>query len=253
MRREMIYETWVPQGGLWSLWARPVLFAQMPEALPEPTQRTGWIETVASADVAPLPGADAFAALIVDLPGDESVTTGLALAAKGFRPVPMYNGCTGTHEVVDQRAIMDALCLSAGYLASLTIAADAAPAFLLDARRMTPRKPLQPGAFDNRWRVFPQDFPAARLLIAHGYRRAIVLQHAGGPPQEDLADVLRGWQDAGVAIGVKDVDHGTPPMPAIVRRPRWYRAIRYRALAALGLRRSPRGGFGYIIPEPGHG
>jgi hypothetical protein len=29
MNREAIYEAWVPQAGVWSLWARPVLFGQM--------------------------------------------------------------------------------------------------------------------------------------------------------------------------------------------------------------------------------
>jgi hypothetical protein len=38
--------------------------------------------------------------LAVDLPGADSVEVGFALAAVGFRPVPLYNASPGPEEVV---------------------------------------------------------------------------------------------------------------------------------------------------------
>ena len=42
-------------------------------------------------------------------------------------------------------------------------ATHAPPAFLLDSDRMKAPAP-DPGRFDNRWLVFPQDFPSAAFL-----------------------------------------------------------------------------------------
>jgi hypothetical protein len=38
-----------------------------------------------------------------------------------------------------------------------------------------------------------------------------------------------------------------------VAAPPWYRAAWHRALAVLGLRRGGHGGFGGLVPRPGHG
>ena len=65
--------------------------------------------------------------------------------------------------------------------------------------------------------------------------------------------MLRRWQDAGLALEAKDVADAAPPAPIMVDRPAWYRRVWYRTLTALGLRRSGRGGFGGVVPEPSHG
>ncbi len=259
MQPEMVYAAWVPAEGVWSLWARPVLFAQMAESPEPPAGDGGPAEPAASgiqaapAGAAWIPRAGEGAMLVVDLPGEESVRTGLALAGRGYRPVPLYNACTGPQEVIDQGPILRALRRGATSLRTLTLAADAPPAFLLDDRRMSPAGPMRPGAFDNRWQVFPEDFPSARLLTARGFRRAVLVQRGRRQPQEDLAHVLRRWQDAGIAVEAKDVADGRPPLPITVASPRWYRALWHRALAILGLRRCRQGGFGRIVPEPGGG
>src|SRR5262245_39500868 len=249
MRREEIYEIWVPPDGVWSLWARPILFAQMssddlPEfAMPQPP---GIV-------VAWAPGVADGAALVIDLPGEESVVTGLALAGRGYRPVPLYNACTGRAEVIDQGPIVAVLRAGAAYLASLSLATDAPPAFLLDAHRMSPSREVKPGVFDNRWKVFPQDFPSASFLTARGFTRAVLVQRGRSQPQEDLAHVLCRWQDAGLLIEAKDVAQSGPPGPVAVDRPTWYRAAWYRVWAMLGLRRCSEGGFGARYPEATHG
>ncbi len=247
MNAEAVYEAWAPAGGAWSLWARPVLFAQLgdePAAAP-PT-------ALPALDVAWAP-ADENTVLVLDLAGEESVYVGLALAGRGYRPVPLYNACTGPHEVIDQGPLLRALRAGAPYLARLGLPPGAPPAFLLDARRTTPERQVRPGAFDNRWQVFPSDFPSAQVLTGRGFTRALLVQRGRRLPHEDLADVLRTWQAAGLALLTKDVGEPGPPEPLPLSPPPWYRAAWLAVLGWLGLRRSPPGGFGRLVPEPSHG
>ena len=247
MTPEETYEIWVPPGGMWSLWARPVLFAQMPPDPGAPVPSSGAVHT----SWAPTPRERAL--LVIDLPGAESVQMALALAGCGYRPVPAYNACTDLREVIDQGPIVRALRHGALHLRSLDLPAYAPPAFLLDADRARPLRPIRPGDFDNRWQVFPQDFPSARFLMGQGITRVILLQRGSLHPRDDLADVLRGWQDAGIPVWAKDLLDAAPPAPIRVGRLPWYRALWHGVLAILGLRRSPRGGFGSRVPEPSQG
>jgi hypothetical protein len=249
MQREVVFETWAPPDCVWSLWARPVLFAQMPDTGSVPTGEESWRRL----ELRWTPGASEPVVLLVDVDGAESVQMGLALAARGYRPVPLYNACTGPHEVVDQGRIVQALRAGTDYLAAQSLPKHAPPAFLLDARRMGPLRPLHVGDFDNRWQVFPQDFPSGAFLSGRGFKRAVLIQRGRKEPHEDVADVLLRWQDAGIGIEVKDVADTAPPVVMRVARLAWYRLAWRRVLEMLGMRRSPRTGFGRIVPEPSHG
>jgi hypothetical protein len=247
MNREAVYEAWVPQRGDWSLWARPVLFGQMPERQDESP------EPVPDWPVDWAPSAADKAVLLLDLPGAEAVHLGLALARRGYRPVPLYNGCTGPGELIDQGPIVRALRSVAPSLASLTLPADAPPAFLLDSRRQSLPLPLQPGMLDNRWKVFPEELPSGQLLHQRGVSRVVLVQRGWHVPQDDLSRVLRYWQEALVVLEAKDVAEAGPPrrfqLPAI----RWYVRWWHGLLSLFGLQRSPRDGFGYIVPRPSRG
>ena len=259
---ETIYAIWAPPEGIWSLWARPVLFAQMttqslchrPALFGQMMQAT-FPQPPSLPEVAWAPDVTSNTVLVVDLPGEAAVRTGLALAGRGHRPVPLFNGCTGPGEVVDQEGILHSLVAGAGILTSLQLPLDAPPAFLLDAWRLRvgPGASLSPGAFDNRWIVFPQDFPSARFVLGRGVTQALLVQRGQRDPQDDLAHVLRRWQDAKITIHAIDLADARSAAPITVVRPRSYRAISYRADAALGLRHSGWGGFGDIVPQPSHG
>jgi hypothetical protein len=186
-------------------------------------------------------------AIVVDLEGVASVAAGVALAAKGFRPVPLYNGAHGADAVVDQEPLLAALAGGADALRALDLRSSAPPAFLLDARRF-PARTAAPGKLDNRWMVFPQDLPSANLLLSRGIRRAVVLFE--GRMMDDLAHVLRRWQEGGVRIEGKPEKEGDLPRAIDVPKPSRYRAMWYRALAILGLGRSDAGGFGMRVPVP---
>lgn len=290
MTREEVLQVWAPSGGAWSLWVRPVLFAQMPEGdsesesghqagpAPVPSDAVWGLRAVVSTPAtaaymaargphppestpplrsdAPLdtwpPPPDRSTLLVLDLPGAEAVHLGLALARHGYRPVPLYNGCTGSHEAVEQGYIQRALREGAGYLRALALPADAPPAFLLDCLRQAPMRPLRPGTFDNRWWVYPEDFPSAELLRERGYRQVVLVQR-GRQPQDDLRLVLSYWQEAGLAIATKDPLDAAPPRALVMTRPNWARRLWERVLRSLGIRRGSPGGFGYTIPQPRHG
>jgi hypothetical protein len=245
MRPEAVFEAWVPPGGLWSIWARPVLFAQLVEQQPPELPPVG--------DLSWAPAAASNPAIVLDVAGDESVRTGVVLAGHGYRPVPLYNACTGPNEVIDQLPILRGLQAGAAILAAPSLPAGAPPAFLLDALRLSPSRPIGPGVFDNRWMVFPQDFPSGRFLIAHGVSRVLLVQRGRRAPLDDLAHVLCRWQEAGLALHALDLAESAPAAPLVVDRPPSYRSICYRADAAFGLHPSATGGFGSIVPQPSHG
>src|SRR5205807_202382 len=114
----------------------------------------------------------------------------------------------------------------------------APPAFLLDSRRQSVPRSLRPGMLDNRWRVFPEDFPAAELLKQRGVPRVLWVGH--GKPQDDLARVLRVWQEAGIALAAKDPALAGPPRQLIIPPIPWWRRWWNRLLTRLGLQERPR-------------
>lgn len=256
MNKEEIFAAWAPEASLWSRWAKPVLFAHLsPAALPGPVPETlpdlGWL-----ADPSEL------TAVILDLPGAEGVSTAVALAERGYRPVPLYNAVPRPAEglmsgssvaAVDLWPVMIALVRGAEQLARLEISPAAPPVFLLDAKRHGLGREMQPGEFDNRSICFTTDFPSANFLLAQGIRRAVLVQESGLEPRSDLAHILRRWQDGGIALEGVELDFPARPVPFQVARPTWYGAMFQRALAALGLHRAAGGGFGAWMRESSFG
>jgi hypothetical protein len=143
--------------------------------------------------------------------------------------------------VVDMSELVRALCAVTPTVQALTLRADAPPVFLLDDARTHGSQPPEEGTFDNRWMVFPQDFPSAAFLQSHGIGDVLLVQEAPGRPREDLAHVLLRWQEAGLQI------HGKDGAILTIQRPSRFRALWYRAVASLGLKRNRAGGFGEYI------
>src|SRR5437660_3740038 len=85
-----LFETWAPSDSTWSQWVSPALFAQIDcadggaEAIvdaPAPV----WHEHKASPECA----------VVIDLPGADSIRLALVLAERGYRPVPIINASPG--------------------------------------------------------------------------------------------------------------------------------------------------------------
>ena len=178
-----------------------MLFTQWPDTVTPPATTPEWGEP----SYLWLSQASGRTVVVVDLPGVESVRTGIVLASRGYRPVPLFNTTHGPSAVIEIAPIVLELGRGARQLQTISIAANAPAAFLLDANRMQPPVPPSPGKFDNRWVVFPQDFPSATLLRARGVAEVLLIR-AGATVAEDLSHVLLRWQQGGlrILVGVAD-------------------------------------------------
>ena len=257
MERAELFETWAPPDGLWSAWAKPVLFAHFPRELPPASAEPGW-------NLSWAPSAAERGAIVLDLPGAASVSLGLALAETGYRPVPLFNACPPPESadvttppeplaVVDVLPILGALVQGVDRLRGANLPAIALPTFLVDADRQTARRPVEPGAFDNRSVVFVTDFPSANLLASRGINRALLVREQPGTFGADLTYALQTWQRGGIELSVKWLSQPGPPGPLRLPRPGWFTGLWRRLAAFFGFRRNPAGGFGDFVPESSGG
>lgn len=251
MDRHHAYTTWAPPLSPWSPWAKAAPFAHL-------AMEGTSVAEVTPADLAIVPPPAQRCAVVIDLPGRQSVETALALASRGYRPVPLFNACpTPTvsdglfRPAVDVSSTMVALIAAVPMLARTPLGADAPPVFLLDAHRMGDGTPIGRGMFDNRSVVFASDFPSATFLRDHGIGRALVVHGPERPVGNDLRYALRDWRSGGLPLDV------VTPMGATiqVRWPRhgFFGELATRVFAAFRLRRNSYGGFGGFVPEASAG
>ena len=253
MDKEHAFSIWAPDDSPWSRWTKPVLFAHLDapaDDIPDPIPP----------EVPWAPPAAESVALVLDLPGPAGVAAALALAARGYRPAPLYNALPlPVHEAivrnpigwpvaaVDMLPVIAALKSAVPRLAALQTPGNAPPAFLLDSRRSGSGRLPSPDYFDNRSICFTTDFPSAAFLLARGIRRTLLVRQTGLQPQPDLARVLRRWQEAGIALQRVRLDTPGLAEPFQVARPAWFGALVERTLAALGLLRARKNGFGQWV------
>lgn len=266
--------------------ARLPALAEMsvPDWMMEPVKNAGYRDVKRESA-----SGDTTTAYVLDLPGAEAVTWAMMLARRGWRPIPLYSAVPGgisggyvplgapspmmptstdpmsalgaplapmpvlPHALVDVRPILVAMVSATSILKSLGIAADRPPAFLLDAERRVGVGMPTPGRFDNRSISLPTDFPSAVFLKSRGIERVVLIQKSAITPQEDLAHTMLAWQQGGLTILSKSLAMDGEPAAHDVTPPSQFRAAWYRFLATIGLRRSPLGGFGGVIPIPSAG
>jgi hypothetical protein len=230
------YRIWAPDDALWTQWAKPVLFARQPSITNH---------GLSLPDIEWLDYADSRTMIIVDLPGSKGVYEALALARLGYRPVPLYNGVGAQYSktIVNVNDIITALFVGADELTKHTLRTDAPPVFMLDSNRMAGGG-KQPGAYDNRWCVFPQDMPSAAYLIKAGINRVIVRSET---IQNDLAHILCRYQKESLSI-YHSLGKETKLISGV--KPSNFMSLAYRFKVIFGLTRNATGGFGGWVPDP---
>lgn len=197
MTDKELYRIWAPLGKKWIEWVRPVPFVEIHEyskdynitmfqvpALDFPEEKFG------------------DAALIVDLPGAESVEVGIALAKDGYRPIPAFNGTIeqpGSRTTVDNQSVGMALLSGAEELKKIELSDDAKPAFLLDSNRLH-RFRIGVSVFDNSWDIYPQDMPSADYFLNNGIHKIVVI---GDRLSRDLKKILYEYQKKKIDIYLK--------------------------------------------------
>ena len=240
-----LFSIWAPDASPWSAWAKPVLFVQSEPPEPVPMPAAELTHAIASGGALARSGR---AAVVVDMPGAQGIACGLVLAELGYRPVPLYNATTGQgQELIDLNPIRSGLVEGAAALQVMRLPDDAPPAFLIDSRRVDGMP--APNMYDNRWMVFPQDFPSARALMAAGLETVVLIRSDTLAMKPDLRWVLRHWKREGVAIKQLDPVTGTERSLDIDTSllavfgdhiTRWFS----------GLRKNSAGGFGGTVPVP---
>jgi hypothetical protein len=247
MTGEEIFDVWTPASSRWAAWAKPVLFTDLSVWDSAPALPPDW--KVLDVDWIEGTGSNTF--LVVDLPGAQSILYALRLAKAGFQPVPLFNCCSAyDEEVLSTFDLRDHLARGTGELQAIPLSSDAPPAFLLDANRLNGQLVPSPGFFDNRWMTFPQDFPSATFLKEAGYTGALLVQASSLAPQEDLKEVLLGWQRGGLRILAKSLNN--PSVPALIEltSTSQFHWFFQRALAMARFRPNSAAGFGSVIPIP---
>ena len=189
-----IYKIWAPAEAKWVDWVRPVPFVKIDEQF-EAYEVGNFIIP----NIEYIKELDTNTALIIDLPGNESIKEGLAIAKIGFRPIPIYNGTDeqkGARATVDNHSIKTGLVKGASELKKIKIEEDAPPAFLLDSNRMN-RYKMNISLFDNSWDIYDQDLPTAEYLLKNNINKIII---RGEKIQKDLRKILYKFQEKGIKI-----------------------------------------------------
>ena len=193
-----VFKIWAPLGAKWVDWVRPVPFV----ALDYMKQASNVCNlTVPRINYINEPTEDT--AIIIDLPGYDSIKEGIALARFGYRPVPIYNGTNeqpGSMALVDNHATESALIWGALELEKIALSSIAPPAFLLDSNRMH-RFKMNTSVFDNSWDIYHQDIPSANYFLDSGIKKIIV---RGEKIHKDLCKILYKHQLMGITIAFTD-------------------------------------------------
>lgn len=194
MTDKEVYKIWAPAGKTWVDWVRPVPFVEISEHSKLYSVSHFAIPTIEFMDETCKD-----AAIIVDLPGAESVEEGLALAKLGYRPIPIFNGTIeqpGARATVDNQSVGIALSWGASELCKIEISDEALPAFLTDSNRMN-RFKMEASLFDNSWDVYHQDLPSADYFLQQGIHKIVIV---GDSVSKDLKKILYEFQKKKIDI-----------------------------------------------------
>lgn len=193
-----VYKRWAPFGKKWVDWVRPVPFTLINEKFKVSEIYNFYIPNLnyineVKSDIA----------IIVDLPGCDSIMEGIALAKIGYRPIPIYNGTNeqeGSMATTDNHSIVAGLIWGIKELEKINLDDNAPPVFLLDTNRMN-RFKMNISVFDNSWDIYNQDIPSAEFFIKNGINKIIV---RGKKMQTDLKKILYNFQKKGIRILISD-------------------------------------------------
>ena len=213
MTDKEIYRIWAPLGKRWSEWVRPVPFVEIHE---HSKAYSLTLHDVPVPDLSEEKFKDA--AIIVDLPGAESVEAGLAYAKSGYRPIPLFNGTieqSGARTTVDNQSVGMALVEGVKVVRELEFAEDALPVFMLDSNRLH-RHRIDVTVFDNSWDIYAHDMPSADYFIKNNIHKIVVVGDFIG---RDLRKILYGFQKKKLEIWFAKDDN--EPKKIKVRKPLW--------------------------------
>ncbi len=188
-----IYKIYAPVGAKWTEWIRPVPFVGINTYNRKPTNN--WTNR----KILFLNEYEPNTAIFIDLPGEESIEYGIALANFGYRPIPIFNGTDeqdGAKATTNTYLIENYLINASEKLKNINLKNDANPAFLLDSSRIN-RYRVKESIFDNSWDIYKQDIPSLQYFKINNINKIIVI---GNEIKRDLRKIFFEFQDAGIDI-----------------------------------------------------
>ena len=188
-----VYKIYAPNGAKWVEWIRPVPFVAIDTYHRKPI--VDWVER----KIMFLQQYQKDTAIIVDLPGKESIELGIGLAHIGYRPIPLFNGTDeqpGSQATTNTYWVESCLINASQKLKNIPLQHDTNPAFLLDSYRRN-RYRAKESIFDNSWDIYKQDVPSAEYFKQNDITKIIVV---GNTIQHDLKKILFIWQEKGLTI-----------------------------------------------------
>lgn len=195
--------------------------------------------------------------VIVDLPNGTAVEVAVTLMKVGAQPVCTFDHWArstvrrGARVAVDSRHLMDVLFTLATDVHPLrkTMNAEMPPVWVCDSRRLGGRLSPSPGTFDNRYFIDDSILPGIRTLKKAGISTVVYFGlRANIEPLPDLVPFLREAHNQGLTLcRVALQEKNTWIKPPIMRAPF------EQKLPIRGFRRTDRGGFGNLVPQPSEG
>lgn len=187
-----VFKAWTNSNSIWCAWVKPISFiCTNPEyvkySFEDVTINTTYLTL------------DKNTAIIVDLPGINSINEGLSLAKIGYVPVPIYNATmpqVNAMSTVDNFSIQIGLIKGSQKLKDIRFDTDSPPAFLIDSNRMN-RLKFKHSVFDNSWDIYPQDFPSSKFFIDNNINRIIIRTDT---INSDLMKITRKFNKDGLDI-----------------------------------------------------
>lgn len=192
-----VYKIYAPNGAKWIDWVRPVPFVAIDTYHRKPI--VDWVDRKAMF----LKQYQQDVAILIDLPGKESIELGINLAHMGYRPIPLFNGTDeqqGSQATTNTYLVESCLINGSQKLKNIQLKNDANPAFLLDSYR-TNRYRVKESIFDNSWDLYKQDIPSAEYFKQNGITKIIVV---GDTIQRDLKKIFLKLQEKGIEIYITD-------------------------------------------------
>ncbi len=113
---------------------------------------------------------------------------------------------------------MSSLVSGADVMSSVVFTPDVPPVFMLDSQRLMGLLPPMPGTYDNRWVVFPQNFPSGTFLRSRQTGQVLISQITDSV-DDDLAHLFSGWQQAGIKFSMWKPTDAKVPAPLTVLLP----------------------------------
>jgi len=192
-----VFKIYAPYGAKWTEWVRPVPFVAIDTYNRQPL--SNWTNR----KVLFIEQYEDNVAIFIDLPGIESIETGISLARIGYRPIPLFNGTdeqTNSQATTDTYLIESCLINGSEQLKNISLKSNASPAFLLDSAR-TNRYRAKESIFDNSWDLYKQDIPTAKFFKENGISKIIVI---GNMIQRDLRKVFFEFQKDEIELFLTD-------------------------------------------------